>query len=274
MALKKETIAELAKRIGLKSDELETAIKAEGEVDISIDAEITVLDKTELQTLKNNEYNNGKANGVEMAVKTTKEKLGLDFTGKTVDGLVEAASKKALADAKLEPNEQVKELQTKLQTVQTTATEYETKLQAKENELSSLHINFELGSHIPSLGDNGPSLGNQEIIGLMKSNGYEFKKNDKGVLVATKAGVEVVDKLSNAVPLKDVITGFMTEKKLLQPEQQNGGRGGGNAGPSNGAKLSDIKATFKASGKSELGEEFKAAVADAVKANPDFDMNN
>ncbi len=114
MALKTEAIEAIAKLTKIKAEDLKAAIESKDEVDLAVDEKLTVLTEDEVTTLKNNEYKNGKEKGVEMAVKATKEKLNLDFQGKTVDGLVEAAQKKAVEEAKVPVNDKVKELETKL----------------------------------------------------------------------------------------------------------------------------------------------------------------
>jgi hypothetical protein len=273
MALKKEAIQKIATFLKIKDTDLETAIKDEKEVDISIPEKLSTFTDDEVQTLKTNEYKSGKEAGVEMAVKDAKEKLGLNFTGKSIDGLVEAATKKALDDAKIAPDAKVEELQTKITTLQGTVKEYETKLAEKETEVSGIKLNGELYKHIPKPGENGPALGADAVIMLMKAEGFEFKQ-ENGAVVAYKGGKAVIDKLSNNLPVNEVISGFMKEKKLISEEAAPGGRGGGDKLPSGKAmKLSELKKQFADQGKSLLGEEFSQAVAQASKDNKEFDLS-
>lgn len=277
MALKKEAIAKIASLLKLKEADLETAIKDEKEVDIAIDDKLQTFSEDEVTQLKNNEYAKGKTTGVEMAVKELKDELKLDFTGKTIKGLLEASNKKALEDAKIEPDKKVKELQDKLTTVQTTASELQTKLQQKDQEIAAIRDTSEVATYIPALGDNGPALGSSEVIQLMKANGYDFKRNDAGKLTAWKDGKEMQDKLSNPQPVKDVITGFMKEKKLITDEGGGGaagGRGGGKDKLPAGtyAKFSELKKAWEDSGKSTYGEEFQAEIKRVQEANKEFDM--
>jgi ABC-type Na+ efflux pump permease subunit len=138
MPIAKSTLAVIARLTKTKVEDLESAEKAETEVEITIDEKLNVFSEDEVTVLKNNEYKNGKDKGVEMAVKDAKERMGLDFTGKTIDGLLSAAQKKALEDAKIEPAKQVQELQEKLKTVQVTASELQAKLTEKETEIPTL----------------------------------------------------------------------------------------------------------------------------------------
>jgi hypothetical protein len=273
MALKKETIAQIANVLKVKTEDLETAIKAEAETDLTFGPVSTFTDD-EITTLKNNEYNRGKTTGTEIAVKETKEKLKLDFQGKTLEGLIEAASKKALADAKIEPEKKVTELQDKITNLQTTVQDYEKKLADKDAEVANVKTTGELYKYIPEPGENGPALGKDDVIQLMKANGYDFKMNESGALVPYKGGKEVQDKLSNPRAVNDVIQEFMKEKKLIPGEAAAGGRGGGDNKP--GAKattLSELSEQFKAQGKDTKGLEFSEAVEKAVAENKDFALD-
>lgn len=267
--LKQEHINALAALAKITPEALTAAIKAETETNITIPEGLTVLAADELKVLKDNEYKNGKKAGEEMAVDDVKKAMGLEFQGKTVKGLADAVVKKTLEDAKIEPEKQVQELTEKLKTVQTNYQQLEQQLQAKDNEVNTVKINGELFKNIPQ----GVTLGGEKIIGLMRMDGYDFKLTDKG-LVAVKDGKEVIDHLSNPLPVASVLTQYATENKLLAAAPA-GGRGAGD-GSGRGAgtftKLSEIKDQFQKDGKSLLGQEFAAAVAEASKVDG-FDMN-
>lgn len=271
--LKKEDIQRLATLTKIPVADLEKAITDKEEVALTIAEKLEAFTPEEVTTLKANEYKSGKEAGVEMAVKDTKEKLGLTFNGKSIESLVDAATKKALDDAKVTPDAKVKELETKLTTLQGTVKEYETKLADKETEVSGIRVNSELYKHIPSLGEKGPALTADEVINLMKANGYEFKQED-GAVITYKGGKALTDKLSNNLPVKDVVNEFIKEKKLVAEEGAPGGRGGSDKTPAGKAgKLSELKKEFTEKGKSLLGTEFSEAVSQAAKDNKDFVMD-
>jgi len=275
MALKKEAIEAIAKLAKIKADDLQAAIADEKEVDLSIPENLTTLSEDEISTLKKNEYKNGKESGVEMAVKEVKQELNLDFQGKSVKGLVEAATKKAIEDAKIPANEKVAELQKKVETLQSTVQEQDKKLAEKDSEVAGVKLKSELFKHIPA----GASLENEEVIELMKLKGYGFEMKD-GKVIATLNGEAIADKLSNAVPVKDIMTDFLKEKKLLADDGSGGnddpkGRGAGSGKPPvKFTKLSEIKEKFKSEGKSTLGVEFNEAVQKAVADYKEFDMQS
>jgi len=271
MALKKEAIALIAKLTKTKVEDIETALKDDKEVDLPIDEKLTVFSEDEVTTLKDNEFKRGKVSSVEIAVKDVKEKLKLDFTGKTIDGLVEAVQKKAVEEAKISPDKKVTELQEKVTTLQATVTDQEKKLAEKETEVSGVKINGELFKSVPA----DTTLEPDEVIGIMKMKGYDFKM-DEGKLVVTKDGKIVQDKVANPLPVKQVIEEFVKEKKLngksADPEGGRGGGGGGKA-PVKFSKLSEIKAHFNEQKKSLLGAEFSEAVTKAAAENKEFVMD-
>lgn len=272
MALKKEDIKTIATLLKVKEEDLTTAIADTNEVDIEIPDGLTVLTPTEAQTLKDNEYNRGKKAGPEMDIKAAKEKHGLEFTGKTIDGLLDAFKGKVLAEAKINPDKKVTELEEKVTTLQTTVKNYEKKLADKDTEVSGIKINGELYKHVPAAEETGPAYDADEVIGLMKMKGYDFKLEDEKI-VPYKDGKKIVDKLSNNRDPKEVIQEFMAEKKLITSVPA--GRGGKDQKAGNKAgKLSELKKQFESQGKNVQGQEFAEAVKAAVAADKSFDMNS
>lgn len=270
--ISKATLQKIASLLKIKAEDLETAQSDTAEKDVEI-GELATYSADELTTLKNNEYNAGKRNGVEMAVKESKEKLGLDFQGKSIDGLIEAASKKALADAKIDPSQKDKELNDKITNLQNTVKEYEKKLSEKDIEVEGIKTSSELSGYIPAPVKDGVQYNQKEILSIMQANGYDFVR-ENGKLVVKKDGQLMQDKLSNPQQPADVIKGFMTERNYIKTEQELGGHGGSDKKPgSKAVKLSELKQQFASDGKSLLGEEFNTAVQAAVKEYPEFDMS-
>lgn len=273
MAFTKEDLKKIADLTKVPLDKLEAAAKDTNEVALEIPDGLTVFEGEELTTLKTNEYSKGKTAGEELAVKEVKTKMGLEFTGKKVEGLVEAATKKALEEAKLTPDKKVTELTEKLNTVTATATELQTKLAEKDKEVSQVKLSTELLKNVPA----GTTLEAEDVLTLMKSKGYEFEMKD-GALVAVKDGKVLENKLAKPLGVKDVITEFAKERKLIAEGGQAdppGGRGGTEspAGATKFTKLSELKKHFADQGKSDMGSEFNEAVQKAVAENKEFAMD-
>jgi len=273
MAIKKEALAKIAELVKVPVADLEAAIKDEKEVDVTIPEGLTAFEGEELTTLKTNEYTKGKTAGEELAVKEVKTKMGLEFTGKKVEGLVEAAQKKALEDAKLTPDKKVAELTEKLNTVTATATELQTKLDEKDKEVNEVKLSTELMKNVPA----GTTLDAEDVLTLMKSKGYQFEMKD-GALVAIKDGKVLEDKLAKPLGVKDVITEFAKDRKLIaeggggDPPSGRGG-GGSGAGATKFTKLSEVKKHFEEQGKSVNGQEFNDAIMKAKTDNPEFALD-
>lgn len=255
----------------LKIQGLSEAITSTEESSLDI-PEVETFSEDELKRLKSNSYQEGKKAGVEMDVDAIKKELNIESNSKTVKGLVEAIQKKTLEDAKIEPEKKVAELTERISTLTNTVKEYETKLSEKDNEVNSVKINGELYKHIPSLGENGPALGQDDVIQLMRANGYEFKL-EEGKTVAYKQGKRLEDKMATPLAAGDVVKGFMSEKKLIGTTPT--GRGGGDKkATGRPMNLSELKESFKAQGKHTQGQEFMDMAQKEKKENPDFDLNS
>jgi len=266
--LKKETIKSVAKLLKLDPANFEAALTDTNEVDLPVNRSLIVLDQEEFNTLKSNEYNQGKQAGVEMEIKEVKKRLGLDFTGKTIDALISAAKAAGVKEAGLNaPGNE--EMRNQIASLQNTVQDYETKL-------AFANLTAEVSQVIPqSSTEEGPVLGTAEIIQLMQVNGYEFK-NESGATVVYKAGQRLADQLSSPLPVKNIVEGFIKEKNLgPRPVDIPGGRGvSDKRPPSKSGTLSELKRQFESQGKSLLGEEFNKAVQQAVKDNPEFDLQH
>jgi hypothetical protein len=268
MALKADAIAKIEKL--LKVTGLAAAIADANEVDVTIEDSLTVLTEAEISTLRNNEYNSGKKSGIEIAVKEAKDKEGLEFTGKTIEALLEAKAKKVIDEAKIKPNEKVTELEGKIATLQTTVKDFETKLTEKDGEVSTIKVNTGVMKDMPA----NLMLPGEKVLTLMRADGYDFKIENNSI-ATYKDGKLIQDKLSNALPVKDVLSTYATEQKIITDAVPPGGRGGGNeGGQTKYSKLSEMEKKWKDEGKNVLGEEFIAAAQKAKADDPNFDMSN
>jgi len=273
--LSKETLTKIASTLKLKVEDLETAIKSETEVSVDIPT-LTVLTADELTARDENigrtKYNEGKTAGVEMGVKELKNELGLEFDGKDIKSLVNAVQTKTLADAKVEPNKKVEELNMVVANLQKTIAEKETEKSTILNQLQTTTLNTKILGLLPQ--NRSSVLNDDEYMTLVKKV-YEFAE-EEGKLVVKKDG-NIVRNATTQSPLepKEVLDSFFTERKFIEQKQGNqGGQGGGNSGGNAGVftKLSELEQKFVKDGKSLQGTEFASAVAEARKANPQFDL--
>lgn len=279
MALTKEDIATLAGLAKISVEDFTKAVADAAEVKLTIPEKLTVFTEAELNTYQKNKYESGKNDGVEKLVKDAAKESGIEFTGKTIDGLLKAAQAKALVDADKSPDQRVQELTKQIDTLKGTVTKYEKDISDKATENASLKDHFEIVKHIPAPIEGGVNYVQDEVVTIMRMRGYDFKRDSNNVMQMYKNGELMADKLGNAIPISDGVKGFMKEARYIVDEAEGvpGGRGakdkpGGSGGTP--TKMSELKAKYEAAGKSINGEEFSKEVeALVMKEGSTFDMN-
>lgn len=266
--LSKETLQKIEQQYKIPG--LVAAHEAPEETAVEL-PEINVLTDEELTRVKNTEYANGKTKGTEMDIKAFKDETGLEFTGKSLKALAEAISKKAVEDAKIAPDKKVEALQKDLDTVKNEYETLKTTLSQKEQLAEQAKAEKELYKALPTLGENAPDV--SVVVDVMRAKGYDFKL-ENGELVPYKDGEPVKDKLATVIPVKDVITGFAKEARLIPDTPVVvAGRGGSDSKQPVYTKLSELKADFEKSGKSTMGQEFLDKAMELKTANENFDMS-
>lgn len=262
---------QIAKILKIDETKFSDAIKATEEVAVEIPEGLTAVTDKDLQHLKNTEYNNGKEAGVEMAVKDTKTKLNLEFTGKTVENLVEAAQKKAVEDAKIPVDKKVVELQGDIEKLRTENATLATEKAAKEGIASAALADREIYRQVPTLGEN--AIGIDPVVKLMRGDGYDFVKEGND-WVGKLNGETIKDNLAKPIAIKDIVSGYAKDNKLInEAAALPAGRGGGD-GKTDPVftKMSEVKKHFVDQGKSLNGDEFMTTVTTLKEKNADFDM--
>lgn len=278
MAFKKEDLQKIAEITKIPVADLEKAATDPAEVALTLPEGVQAFTADELATLKKNEndvgYKKAEKAIPEMLIKKYNADLGITFTGKTIDGLIDAVKDKTLADAGKHPDQRVTELNQKVTTLQQNITTFQTQMAEKDTMIAGLKDTYELYKHIPGPVEGGVQYQQDDVIGMMKGRGYEFKRDSAGNMGVYKGGELQADKLGNAVPVGDVVKGFMKSVNFITDEQPGpGGRGGSDKGGGNGKPrtASELRAKYESQGKSINGEEFQAEYEAAVKANDGFD---
>lgn len=274
--LSKATIEKISKLLKVKAEDLTTAIAAEAETDVPISDDISLFTPDEVKRLKSNSYNEGKEAQSEMIVKEYKEKLGLSFTGKTMDALMEAHAEHITAKAGAAPDEKVKELNAKIDALTKVNSDYESKVKGLESKMAESAIEMDVfASFTLPTGEDAPAYSQKEIKTLAEVNGYSFKKNASGQTVVYKGDELQATKTGDPKPLGEFFNEFMVSKRIITQDPAGaGGRARGNSSGGGAIKtLSQLKAKFENEGKSLNGEEFNAAYTEAMK-DPNFDTNS
>lgn len=220
--IKEEKITLLEKTLRLPEGSLKAAITDEKEVDIELPT-LKVYTEEEENTRIENVRKEAKTAGVEMAVKEARNKLGLQFEGKTIDNLLEHHSKKVLADAKIEPEKKVKELQDDNEKLRTNLTQIQTdfdnfKLNSKK-ERDSIETENVILSKIPQ----NTLIPQKDVLTVFKAN-FGIEKDETGNIVFKKNNEVLKNKTTlSPLTLDEVMNDFITP--YIKPVQ--GGAGGG-----------------------------------------------
>lgn len=260
-----ETLTKLAGVLGVEVSDLEAKLKSEKEETLEVP---TLFTEDEKNAFGENRFKEGKKAATEIAVKDLKVKHGLEFEGKSLDSALEAYAAKAIADAKIAPDEKVKKLTEengRLKTDLQKALDNEGNIKSEyEQKLFQVGIRNEVITHIP---DN-TLIPKEDLIELFMTR-HRVAREDNSVIVY-KGDQAMKDKVQNPIPLKDVVTQF------AEPYLKKGGMGGGNNGGGAGGSfntISDVYADLKTKGIEPLSQEGLKAVADAKKANPALDFS-
>lgn len=277
MALKREALQKIAALLKISEAEIETAIKGEAEIDITI-PEVTVFTKDELDQRDTNQKNDGIKIGKEIGVKEVRKAAGIDEGGsKDPAKAAQQISEKALAEAKMKPDEKVIELSKQIDTLKTTLSAKEQEIESANQKVSGVLLDRTIFSSLPK--ERADVLTDDEYISAIKSN-FSINNID-GNLVISRGGKELRDpKTAMPVDLGTAVKDYFGERKgwMNGEQQQQGGRGAGDSG-TRGAftKKSQVIDHYEKQGininGSEGSQKIASELAKIAKENPDFDMN-
>lgn len=227
--INQDNIKAIASVLHVDAEQLQTALTSQDEVTLEI-PELVSMPKpdfdTRIQNEKSTGYNEGKKAGIEMEVKQAREKLGLQFEGKSIDGLLNAFEQSVVAKHKIEPNKAIEEKEaiiTQLRANIGKLEEEKTKIAetfAKKERQSK--IEQTILTAIPDAAVSN-TLGRNDIAVLFKSS-YEVDFDNEKPVVKKDGQVVANSNTLEPLSLSQIMTTFVTEKGLLKNE---GGRGDG-----------------------------------------------
>jgi hypothetical protein len=250
-------------------DELLTAAITEKKGLMEVESDIVMRTQDEDNRFVENMKKEARKEGLEIAVKKTRDSLGLSFEGKTLDNLITAVTDKAKADSGLGENEKVtkleakmKEKDTALQLALTRATDAESSSKTLK---SSYKIDKALDSYIPK----DTVLPIDDVKTILKSR-LKFAENESGVIEAFDFdGNQITNKQTrDALPVKDVIENFFRDNTHYVKQVDGGGDGGDSTKGGKGGKLTiekfneDMKAKGYQINSAEYSTEMNKVIAD------------
>lgn len=270
--LKQEIINKIADTLKVKAETLAEAIKSQDEVAIEL-PNVTSYSENELTSLKDNVkkdgYSDGKKAGSEMTAKKLKEISGVETEGKDLDKIFKDVKTKIEKDAKIEPNEKVSSLESKIEKLQQTVQTQETLISDWQTKHNGYKSKIELLSMMP---DNTIGLSKEVVFKEMQSSGYEVVEKD-GKRFVLKNGVELNDNVENPIPFQTVATNFLTEKNWLKVEGRTGRGGGDERGSDSQGTPKNYEEFVKqceADGINPAGAEAQAKATIYAKENSEF----
>lgn len=283
MALKKATLESISSLLKITPEALTKAITAAEEVDLegfSPDG-LTVLTAEELTARDTNTKKSVEAGyktaGREIALKEIKEAAGLtDVEGKDAKKIAEAIKSAALTEAKIAPDQQVKELQTQLKALETARDEAIQGKTKAEQMAQTVRFEREIIGAFPA---RGGELSDEDRLALFNMRYEAADVEGVGRVWKNKAdGSELRDKVSGK-PLQtgDVIKGFFDNMKWTEtPGGGKDGRGGVSNPPGGGGakptKYSEAAKAWEDSGKSVNSAEFQTHISELAKVDG-FEMD-
>lgn len=280
MALKKTAIARMAGLLKIDQAKLEAAIAAPDEQDVAIADDLQSFSKTDMDTRDRNTYADGKKAGSDMAMKELKTKAGVEIEGTDPEKIAGAISKKAVDEAKIAPDEQVKAAQKLTDQWKQKATTAEEQLRTAQQEKDQLATDNRFRALFPK--DRSDLLTDDEYLMATKGR-YELKKDDKGrEVVHDRTTGEIVRNAGNLEPIAppDVFKTHFNERKWMAqpPADPKKGPGSGNSGPAGGKgqfkKMSEARKYAEDNGINLQGSAGQAYLRGVMKDNPDIDTNS
>lgn len=261
-----ELIQSLAKLAKVSDVEAFTAaLQSESDTGFKLDTENLIVNTaTELQTIKDNVYENAKKDtfkaAAEITIKNMKKETGLDFEGKDPKEFISKFKENILNEANIEPNNKIQELETSNSNLRNLLTE-------KESEISNIQESYKSESRmntikglIPEL-PQGLGLTKDEAVSLVTLN-LEFK--EEGIY---KNGELLKDKMESPLALDKYVENYVADKGW---NKQPSGRGGGSGGQGSSAptSLEEFNSSATEKGLRVGSQEYNALLNQAVKDNP------
>lgn len=278
--LSQKTIDKIAGLLKLDPKKLKDDISAKDEIDIAIDDKLQILDEAALASRDRNKYNEGKTAGEEMAAKEVKRKYGIDVEGNDFDKIAEALITKTKKEAGSDPDERLKDYETKIEQWKQKYKEAEEKITASERKYAEAALDRELLGYFPK--DRDSKFTDDEYLTLIKKTIQIEEKDGKRSVIKDGKKLEH-DKTLEPISLKEAIEGHFNERKWIGAGAGDGngdggraGAGGQNSRPGGSgpkfSKISDVNKHLESQGLDPKGEKGQAFIQAVIKENPQIDF--
>jgi len=216
-----ENAQEIEKVFGLEEGQLAQMVTSEENHSIDI-SDLYITKKSDNDTLIENLKKTYRQEGVEVAVKTARNELGLEFEGKkTLTPLLEAYAKKVEADAKIAPNEKYDNLKIDFDKRGSLITEWESKFKNLESTFKQKESQRIIDNTLLKAIPDNTTIPKQDILAILKSRN-QFNVGEDGFEIIKDGVVQKNNKNMNLLTpgefMKDFITPYL--------KAAEGGKGG------------------------------------------------
>lgn len=231
--------------------------------------ELIIRSAEEETSFIENHKKDARKEGIEIAVKKARETFGLEFQGKTVENLLEHYKSKVLADAQIEPTEQLKKVNATLAEKEAALNRALERASGLESEFKSFKQQSDIDRDIDALLPEGIILPKDDMKALLKMK-IKFDKDENGRTVVLDAAGNIVKSstTADAVPVKDILDSFFRDNPSYM-KGVNGGNGGKDSTLGGGAKITVEEFTKQMAEKGVAfnSEPYTAELTKLVEAN-------
>ena len=214
-----KNLSDIETALGMKAGDFKAAYDAPEEKVIDI-ATLAIVPKADYEVMKKTDFatrlENAGTAALEIAIKKARTEKGLDFTGKTIDNLLDAATKKAIADAGIAPDKRIADITKDFEAMKTTyesekkkLSEIETTYKTKESQRN--FDNIILTSINTKKGDAKTTIDKEDIAVVFKSKN-PYRISDAGGIEYLEANGDVKKNKQTLSPMTtdEIMGDFIT----------------------------------------------------------------
>ena len=204
-----------------------------------------------------------KVAGREMAIKEARNKYGLDFQGKTIDNLVNAAMAKAEAEATVDPNKKVEQYKGDIEGLRDQINSISSERDQFKGQIDQIKSDYSLERTLfgQVKNDDNYSLPADDIVALYKMK-TQLGFDEGAHVVLSPSGDPLKDSLKNPISVESHFSEF-TKNYLKTPA---GGSGGADETPTGKKDLDSFIDSLIEKGLQPNSPEFNQEMNAARKA--------
>jgi hypothetical protein len=210
----------------------------EAKTEITIESDFLIRNKDEEFQFVANMKKDARIEGVEIAVKQTREKLGLDFTGRSMEALLTAHESKIVSESTIEPDKKNAQLLSDVDLLKKSINTLTEEKQGIESMFSDYKKKDVILKSIESSLPKNLVIPQEDMINLINSK-IKFDV-EEGVVVSRNFDGSIKKNSTTLDPLnpKSVIDSFFNENPHYLTGA-GGGAGGGDSAQKGGIKTMD-----------------------------------